>query len=105
MLADDARTRGEHSADDPAQLLVDHLGPVPTDPTARDRWITAAGRVAQHRALWDLPDDTLVGSLPPIGEPDYGTTYYAANRAIAELGRDVGARAPEARRPEPGLSL
>jgi len=49
-------------------------------------WVAAAGRVAQHRALWDLPETTLVGPLPPIGQPDYEITYYAANRAIADFG-------------------
>ncbi len=48
----DARSRGELAADRPSPLLVAHLGPIPEDPAARDRWITAAGRIEQHRALW-----------------------------------------------------
>ncbi len=67
--------------------------------------MAAAGRVAQHRALWDLPETTLVGPLPPLGQPDYGTTYYAANRAIADLNKTVGIPHLGPERSAPGLSL
>jgi hypothetical protein len=54
-LDEDARIRGEQSVEKPAHLLVDHLGSVRDEPVARERWVAATGRVAQHRALWDLP--------------------------------------------------
>lgn len=104
-LDDDARIRGEQSVENPADLLLDRLGPVPDEPVARERWVAAAGRVAQHRALWDLPEATLVGPLPPLGQPDYGTTYYAANRAIADLNETVGIPQPAHESSAPGLSL
>lgn len=104
-LAEDARIRGEHSAEHPSQLLMDHLGPVPDEPAARERWVAAAGRVAQHRALWDLPETARVGPLPPIGQPDYEVTYYAANRAIAALGEAVELPRRSLDRDAPGLSL
>jgi conjugative relaxase-like TrwC/TraI family protein len=106
VLDDDARARGIAAADQPTPFLVAHLGPAPEEPTARERWVAAAGRVAQHRALWDLPETTLVGPLPPLGQPDYDVTYYAANRAIADLGETVDPpRSAEAERSRGGLSL
>jgi hypothetical protein len=78
---------------------------VPDEPAARERWVTAAGRVAQHRALWDLPETTLVGPLPRLGQPDYDVTYYAANRAIADLGETVDMPRSTPERAAPGLSL
>ncbi len=53
-LDDDARARGMAAAHEPSPLLVSHLGSVPDDPTARERWVEAAGRIAQHRALWPV---------------------------------------------------
>lgn len=101
----DARARGMEAADQPTSLLVAHLGPVPNDPAARERWVAAAGRVAQHRALWDLPETTLVGSLPLVGQADHEVTYYAANRAIAALGEVVELPRRSLDRDAPGLSL
>lgn len=103
-LDDDARARGIAAADQPASLLVAHLGPVPDAPTARGRWIEAAGRVAQHHALWDLPDDSLIGPSPPVEERGYEVTYYAANQAITELGPSRTSRSLGAQRAERGLS-
>lgn len=102
---DDARIRGDHSAGHPSLILTKHLGPVPDEPAARERWVAAAGRVAQHRALWDLPDTTLVGPLPPLGQPDYEVTFYAANRAIADLEEIVDLPRQAPGRDAPGLSL
>jgi conjugative relaxase-like TrwC/TraI family protein len=104
-LDDDARLRGERCTEQPPQVLTAHLGPVPDEPAGRDRWVAAAGRVVQHRALWDLPETTLVGPLPPLGQPDYETTYYEANRAIADLGETFNLPRPPSRRSAPGLSL
>jgi chromosome segregation ATPase len=104
-LDEDARIRGEHSAEQPSQFLTDHLGPVPDEPVARERWVTAAGRAAQHRALWVLPENTLVGPLPPLGQPDYAVTYYAVNRAVADLVDTVVVPRPGQERSAPGLSL
>ncbi|QGG95441.1 ATP-dependent DNA helicase [Actinomarinicola tropica] len=101
----DARARGMSAADQPTPLLVARLGPVPNDPAARERWVAAAGRVAQHRALWDLPETTLVGSLPLVGQADHEVTYYAANRAIAALGEVVELPRRSLDRDAPGLSL
>jgi conjugative relaxase-like TrwC/TraI family protein len=81
----DARLRGEQATDQPASLLLTSLGPVPSDPAARELWVLAAGRIAQHQALWPVPEGSLVGPLPPLGQPEYAITYYAANRAVAEL--------------------
>jgi hypothetical protein len=48
-------------------LIVAHLGPVPDEPAARDRWITAACRIAQHRPLWRVAGDVSVGPPPLDG--------------------------------------
>jgi hypothetical protein len=93
------------AAHEPSPLLAEYLGPVPSDPTARDRWIEAAGRIAQHRALWDLPDDSLIGPSPPVEERGYEITYYAASRAITELGAIGTSRSLGAQRAAQGLSL
>ncbi|MCB0976507.1 MAG: hypothetical protein KDB02_03520, partial [Acidimicrobiales bacterium] len=101
----DARARGMEAADQPTSLLVAHLGPVPDDPTARGRWIEAAGRVAQHHILWDLSGDALIGPRPPVEERGYEITYYAARTAITELGPSRTGRSLGAQRAERGLSL
>lgn len=87
-LRDDARTRGEQAVTaDPDQRLLDHLGPVPKDPTARNQWIEAAGRVAQHHSLWShATGSALVGPMPPLGNAEYAITYYSAKRAIDATG-------------------
>lgn len=104
-LDSDARARGMSAADQPTPLLVAHLGPVPGDPTARDRWVEAAGRIAQHRALWDLPEHSPIGPSPLVEEHGYEITYYAASRAIRELGPGRTSRGLAAQKSEHGLSL
>jgi len=104
-LGDDARARGEHATTDPQ--YVKDLGPVPDDPVARERWIEAAGRVAQHHALWGTPNgSTFVGHLPTFeNDDDYRITFYAANRAIRDLGRVAGTDRRTPGRDGPGLSI
>lgn len=105
-LADDARVRGEAAAAEPDQRLIDHLGPVPDHPLARDKWIDAAGRIAQHHALWDTPiDPALVGPPPALGDAGYSVTFYAADRAIQDLDDMVGVDRRSVDRPGPSLSL
>jgi hypothetical protein len=104
-LSDDARVRGMEAADEPTAPLVAHLGPVPDDPTARDRWINAAGRITQHHALWPVANDVLVGRPPLDGPPEQSLTYYAAMKAIADLDHTMGVDRRGVTRPGPGLSL
>jgi hypothetical protein len=104
-LDDDARARGMSAVDQPTPLLVAHLGPVPGDLAARDRWVEAAGRIAQHRALWDLPEHSPIGPNPPVEERGYEITYHAASRAIRELGPGRTSRGLAHQRAEHGLSL
>jgi len=85
-LLDDARARGTAAAHQPSPILVSYLGPVPKDPTARDRWVEAAGRIAQHRALWPVAGDVPLGPPPLGGPPELSLTYYAATRAAVEAG-------------------
>lgn len=102
-LDDDARARGMAAAHQPSPLLVSHLGSVPDDPKARERWVEAAGRIAQHGALWPVADDVPLGPPPLDGRPEQSLTYYAATRAIADLDRPTGRRGLE--RAAPGMSL
>ena len=85
-LLADACERGTAAANQPPPLLVSYLGPVPVDPTARERWVEAAGRIAQHRALWPVADGVLVGPPPLDGPPEQSLTYYAATKTIAAVG-------------------
>lgn len=101
----DARARGMEAADQPTPLLVAHLGAAPEEPTARQRWIEAAGRIAQHRALWPVADDVLVGPPPIDGPPERSVTYHAAAKAIADLDRTMGVDRRGVGRSGPGLSL
>jgi conjugative relaxase-like TrwC/TraI family protein len=101
----DARARGMDAADQSPALIVGHLGPVPDDPTSRERWVTAAGRISQHRTLWPVADDALVGPPPMDGPPERSVTYYAATKAIADLDRTMGTDRRSIDRPGPGLSL
>ncbi|MCB0994129.1 MAG: AAA family ATPase [Acidimicrobiales bacterium] len=105
VLDDDARARGIAAADQPTPLLVAHLGPAPEEPTARERWVTAAGRISQHRTLWPVADDALVGPPPIDDRPERSVTYYAATKAIADLDRTMGVDRRSIDRPGPGLSL
>lgn len=102
-LDDDARDRGMAAAGKPTRLLMTHLGPVPDDPTARDRWIEAAGRIAQHRALWPVADDVPLGPPPLDGPPEQSLTYYSATKAIADLDHTPDHSGLE--REAPGMSL
>lgn len=104
LLDEDSRIRGQRAAGRPTPVLITHFGAVPDERIARERWVAAAGRIAQHRALWDLPEGTLAGPRPPLGEPEYAITYYAANQAIADLGRSYATDAP-GHGPGIGLSL
>jgi hypothetical protein len=105
-LRDDARLRGEQTATDPDIRFLEHLGPVPEDPAARGQWVEAAGRVAQHHTLWGVPSGSvLVGPMPPLGNDEYPSTFYAATRAIHGLDRTIGVDRRSLARPGPGLSL
>lgn len=106
-LRDDARSRGEDAiAANPDQRLLEHLGPVPKDPAARNQWIDAVGRIAQHHTLWGIPaGSTLVGPMPPLGNTEYAITYYAANRAVADLDRTLEVDRRTLGRSVPGLSF
>lgn len=101
----DARARGLEAADRPTALFVAHLGPVPDDPANRERWVRAAGRISQHRTLWPVADDVLVGPSPMDCPPERSVTYYAATKAVADLDRTMGVDRRSIDRPGPGLSL
>lgn len=101
----DARARGMEAADQSPALIVAHLGPVPDDPTSRERWVTAAGRISQHRTLWPVADDVPLGPPPLGGPPGQSLTYYAATKAIAALGPDSRSLAAGIERAGGGLSL
>ncbi|MGB3055095.1 MAG: AAA family ATPase [Acidimicrobiales bacterium] len=106
-LGDDARTRGEQIAADPNPRYLDHLGPIPSSPEARERWVETAGRVAQHHALWGEPaGPTFVGHMPNFdNDEDYRLTFYAANQAIHDLDNTIGIPRRGIEREAPGLSL
>jgi hypothetical protein len=104
-LDDDARARGMAAADQPTPLLVARLGPVPDDRAARDRWVEAAGRIAQHHALWPIADGVLVGPPPLDGPVERAVTHYSATKAIAELDRMTGVDRRSIDHADPGLSL
>jgi conjugative relaxase-like TrwC/TraI family protein len=101
----DARTRGEAAAAHPSPLLVAQLGPVPTDTEARGRWVEAAGRIAQHHALWPVPEGHLLGTRPRlVGQDEYAHTYRAVQQAVADLDSALGRRPNIPGRQAPGLS-
>ena len=106
-LSNDARVRGQRAAADPAPLYLQHLGPVPDGPAARERWVEAAGRVAQHHALWGEPTGPhFVGHMPTFNnDEDYRLTFYAANQAIHDFDHTVGVPRRAVKREAPGLSL
>jgi len=101
----DARTRGEAAAANPSPLLVAHLGPVPTETEARDRWVEAAGRIAQHHALWPVPEGHLLGTRPRVvGQNEYAHTYRAVQQAVAEFDEPQSRVRASLRRSGPSLS-
>jgi len=106
-LTDDSRTRGEQIAADPNPRYLDHLGPIPSSPEARERWVETAGRVAQHHALCGQPAGaTFVGHMPTFdNDEDYRRTFYAANQAMHDLDDAVGVPRRAAEHEAPGLSL
>ena len=100
----DARTLGALAAEQPSSLLIAHLGPVPVDPVARDRWVTAAGRMEQHRTLWPIREDQILGTRPrAMGQDHYAFTHHAVQRAVADLDRAVGPRRRVPDRKAPGI--
>lgn len=101
----DLRVRGEAATANPSPLLVAQLGPVPTEPEARGRWVEAAGRIAQHHALWPVPEGHLLGTRPRlVGQDEYAHTYHAVQQAVADLDSALGRRPNIPGRQAPGLS-
>ena len=101
----DAQTRGHLAADNPVPELVARLGPLPSDPVSRDRWITAAGRIEQHRTLATPPPGVLLGPVPPVGRADEAVTYYAAQTALADLDNSLGRQLEPVERSGRGIGL
>ncbi len=83
-LREDVRTRGDALAVDPSALLVDRLGPVPTEPSDAARWRTTAGQVAQHREAFGWDGRTLLEPEAPLyAEVDaYVSSLREARHAI-----------------------
>lgn len=76
-------------------LIVDHLGPEPEGAAAGELWQDAAGRIAQHRAAFDITDGTLLGAQPSYFTVDaYAISHRAAVSSIDQLDRALG-RIPE----------
>lgn len=93
QLDDDAHVRGQAASIDPDPTFLDHLGPVPKDNVGRARWIEAAGRVAQHRALWPIAAGQVIGAHPrSFGQDDYATTHHRTAESLAALERSRGMR-------------
>jgi len=107
VMSNAASTRGEQIAADPDPRYLEHLGPVPDAAEAREHWVEAAGRVAQHHALWGQPTGAaFVGHMPTFdNDDDYRHTFYAANQAIHYLDHTIGIPYPAQGREAPGLSL
>ena len=91
QLSDDARARGRHLAENPTDAARDRLGPVPGGGPAREAWIEAAGRMAQHQAAWDVPEHHILGRRPEMfNDHAYEITWRLAAEAMSTLDRSMG---------------
>lgn len=101
----DARGRSQHLGIGEVLLVDKHLGPKPPGAAAADLWSDAAGHLLQHRAAFDLSEDTVLGPKPEFFVEDaYGASRRATSKAIDRLGRALG-RQPEIEPPHMGLDL
>jgi hypothetical protein len=105
-LREDVRTRGDALAVDPSALLVDRLGPVPTEPSDAARWRTTAGQVAQHREAFGWDGRTLLEPEAPLYvEVDaYVSSLREARHAIERFD-GVQSRGPEIEPPHRALGM
>jgi len=91
QLSDDALSRGRDLAENPSDAVHDRLGPVPTGGTAREAWIEAAGRMAQHQTAWGVAEHYILGREPQMfNDHAYEITWRPAAEAVSTLDRSVG---------------
>jgi conjugative relaxase-like TrwC/TraI family protein len=105
-LDEDARARTEHLGGEglPPRWL-ERLGPKPASPAAAELWLDAAGRVDQHHAAYDLPEESLLGRQPGlIGDDVYASSHRGASQAVGRLDRGLG-RQPEIEPPHLSLDM
>ena len=105
-LDEDARARTEHLGGEglPPRWL-ERLGPKPASPAGAELWLDAAGRVDQHHAAFDLPEESLLGRRPDlIGDDVYASSHRAASQAVGRLDRGLR-RQPEIELPHQGIEL
>lgn len=104
-LADDALVRG--AAGDLDQIVAGHVGPMPADPSGRELWLEAAGRLAQHRQGFDVTSTDPLGDRRRVFDDcGYAASRHAAEEALKRLDRVLGmALAVERPRLSRGLSL
>lgn len=105
-LREDVRVRGDALAMDPPVLLVDRLGPVPSEPTEAERWRTTAGHVAQHREAFGWDGRTLLEPEPQLCvEVDaYVSSLREARHSIERFDR-VQSRGLEIEPPHRALGI
>ncbi|MFC0557390.1 MobF family relaxase [Planotetraspora thailandica] len=84
---------GERVAQEAPAWAIEHLGPVPADPIARQDWAARAGVVEAFREQYDrLSLDDAIGYAPdsPEARASWHAAYVALGRPEAEL--DVASR-------------
>lgn len=107
QLDRDALARGQSVGAELSSPTLDRLGPRPTDVTAADQWLSAAGRIVQHCAAFDVTeDDVLRHRARGLGYDAEGSSHRALTQAIDELDRGLGRRRETpARELDFGMSL
>ena len=104
QLTDDAHARGRALVENVPDVVLHRLGPPPSRAETREAWIEAAGRMAQHQAAWDIPEDHLLGRKPQMFHDDaYELTRQEVAKSMSTLDRSVG-RPLEREVPGRGLS-
>lgn len=65
-LEEDIGVRGAHIGVELGPVIIEHLGPRPSNDAATALWVDAVGRLAQHHAAFELPGTTLLGRKPGL---------------------------------------
>ncbi|GAA3224944.1 MobF family relaxase [Nonomuraea helvata] len=84
---------GERVAERAPEWAIEHLGPVPVDPVAREDWTRRAGRVEAFREQYDrLDESTAIGHAPDT--PEARAAWWSAFDALGrpETEREAASR-------------
>lgn len=88
-LGEDAAIRA--AAGDADDVVLRHVGPMPSGGPTKELWLEATGRLTQHRLAFEVSGSTLLGDKSRIyDDPAYAVSRHVATQTLARLDRALG---------------